>query len=629
MLPAVTPTHQPHRHHPKRFGPLARMLAGIGVGTLVCALPTVTASAAPTLAASASFATDSADSGSDAADSTATDSTATDSTAAEPADGTADSSASDSASSGVSPSDASAAPASTGVDASDGPAPLVGMSSDDVIADQYIVVLKEQSTASAGGKPAPSAAKLVGDAVARGKKLGAEVDDQYSHALEGYSATMSPSELAKVRDDPAVDYVQANQKYTSTTAEGSPTWGLDRVDQRNLPLKKQYYYTNTGKGVTAYVVDTGIRSTHLDFTTNVAGDAVDSRVSGGISEVAGEASTEDCDGHGTHVAGTVGGTYYGVAKEVHLVPVRVLNCKGESDSSTVAKGLDWIVGNHTTGPAVVNMSLTNDGGPDKVVENAVNRVIKDKVTVVIAAGNGNSKGVGVSACSVSPSNVKAAIVVGATTRSDRRATFSNFGSCVDVYAPGAEIESDWYTGDDVAAQLSGTSMATPHVTGAVALYLQKHPTASPAAVQKAIIAASTPNKVTNVSKAWPRRLLFAVQPVKPPAATTTPGQITSGTALLSGKKICSPNAAYCLTVRATDGKLVLKKGTRVIWASTKGGAAWTKLNTNGDLVSYNAYNQAAWSTKTGGTGPSTLFVRNTGKLALVSTASGKQTWTAP
>jgi len=510
------------------------------------------------------------------------------------------------------------------------PAPLIGATNPGAIPGEYLVMLKDQVGLRAAGVDGPSGpgggsgADQVAAAVDRGRRVGARVHARYRE-LGGYAATLGPEELEQVRNDPAVAYVAADQRYTTADVQPDADWGLDRIDQRGPELDGSYLYTNTGRGVTAYVVDTGVRSTHRDFTTALDGTSASGRVDGGTSRVDDGKGTQDCQGHGTHVAATIGGTVHGVAKEVSLTPVRVLDCHGSSTSSIVAGGLDWIVSHHAEGsPAVANLSLTNDGGADPVVEAAVERVIADGVTVVIAAGNGNAAGQGIAACSVSPSDVKAAIVVGATDRSDRRTGFSNYGACVDLYAPGLGITSAWADGDNRVATLSGTSMATPHVTGAVALYLENHPKATPAQVQSAILGAAQEDAVGRVSDAWPRRMLFAPQKVQAPAATPSRTSITSGTALLKGHSICSANRLYCLE-QTGDDLALNRPGGRRLWHTGRG-AAWTRLTDGGDLVSYNAYGQQVWSSGTSA-GASRLTVTNRGNLAIVD-ASGARVWTS-
>jgi subtilisin family serine protease len=269
------------------------------------------------------------------------------------------------------------------------------------------------------------------------------------------------------------------------------TWGLDRIDQRSLPLSTTYSYTTTGSGVNVYVIDTGIRRTHNDFG---------GRAFVGFDSVGDGRNTNDCNGHGTHVAGTIGGATWGVAKSVRLFAVRVLNCSGSGTTSGVISGVNWVTANRVK-PAVANMSL--GGGASSSLDTAVNNSINAGVTYAVAAGNSNTN-----AANQSPARVGAAITVGSSTSSDARSSFSNFGSVVDVFAPGSSIRSAWFTSNSATATLSGTSMASPHVAGVAARILQSSPGASPATVRNTIVNNATTNALSGIPVGTSNRLLF-------------------------------------------------------------------------------------------------------------------------
>jgi subtilisin family serine protease len=314
--------------------------------------------------------------------------------------------------------------------------------------------------------------------------MGGRVQHVYTEALSGFAVTLPTALADRLATLPGVVAIERDQPVQLSATQSDATWGLDRTDQRALPLSDSYSYTATGSGVTAYIIDTGIRLDHSDFGDRaVSGyDAVD----GG--------SANDCNGHGTHVAGTVGGSTYGVAKRVRLVAVRVLDCGGAGTTAGVIAGIDWVTTKHAAGaPAVANMSL--GGETSSALDAAVSRSISDGVTYAVAAGNGNIVGMPQDACDGSPSRVAAALTVAASDRTDKPASFSNYGSCVDLFAPGVNITSDWYTSSKATNTISGTSMSTPHVAGVAALYLQGHKSATPKKVSSAVKALATKDKV--------------------------------------------------------------------------------------------------------------------------------------
>ena len=356
----------------------------------------------------------------------------------------------------------------------------------DAEARRFIVVLRDDQA-----DPRAVAAE-------HARRFGAEVDFVYEHALKGYAATFRGGGAGQAAADGRVAFVEPDGEVTASTTQSGATWGLDRIDQRALPLNGTFVYTGTGTGVTAYVIDTGIRLGHAEF----GGRAVT-----GIDTIDGGAA-DDCHGHGTHVAGTVGGATYGVAKQVGLVAVRVLNCEGSGTNSGVIAGIDWVTADHHAGePAVANMSL--GGSASTALDAAVRRSIADGVSYAVAAGNGILNGLlPANACNYSPARVGEAMTVSATNRTDTKASWANYGSCVDWLAPGVEITSAWNTSDTATNTISGTSMATPHTAGVAALYLQGNPTASPATVQSTLRSLATTNVVKSPGSGTPNRLLF-------------------------------------------------------------------------------------------------------------------------
>jgi serine protease len=355
-------------------------------------------------------------------------------------------------------------------------APLLSAAPGQAIPGHYIVVLNDDFAPAAVAAEAGVSPRFV-----------------YTAAINGFAGPLNAGQLNALQRHPGVAWIEQDAVVTLDATQTNATWGLDRIDQRDLPLNGTYTYTPTGAGVRAYIIDTGIRRTHDDFG---------GRAQHGYTAISDGRGSDDCNGHGTHVAGTVGGTVWGVAKGATLVAVRVLDCNGSGTNSGVIAGMDWVTGNHVK-PAVANMSL--GGGASSTIDAAVDRMHNAGVTVVVAAGNSNAN-----ACNYSPARAPNAITVGATTSTDARASYSNYGSCLDLLAPGSSIRSAWHTSNTATNTISGTSMASPHVAGVAALYLQGSPSATPATVTNAIVGAATTGKVTSAGSGSPNRLLYSI-----------------------------------------------------------------------------------------------------------------------
>jgi len=369
----------------------------------------------------------------------------------------------------------------------------------EVVGGRYIAVFKEGQ----GG----TAAELA-------NRFGGKVRTTWSSALNGFSVEMSEVQARRLAADPRIAYVQPVTEVHMTDTQAGATWGLDRTDQRALPLDTKYTYATTASNVTAYILDTGIRTSHAEFG---------GRARVGFDAIGDGRNGQDCHGHGTHVAGTVGGATYGMAKQVKLVAVRVLNCQGSGTSEQIVNGINWVTQNAVK-PAVVNMSL--GGGANSAIDQAVRNSIASGITYAVAAGNGDAQGVQQDACTVSPARVGEAITVGAVDKTDTKASFSNYGTCVDIFAPGVSITSSTFASDTSTGAMSGTSMATPHVAGAAALHLAANPAATPLQVRNALVASATTGAVRNAYTGSPNTLLYvggtqtAPAPAPAPAPTT-------------------------------------------------------------------------------------------------------------
>ncbi|MBT2395398.1 S8 family peptidase [Streptomyces sp. ISL-100] len=354
------------------------------------------------------------------------------------------------------------------------------------ISDSWIVTLKDGTTAT--------------DAVAQQltHRGNGRLSHVYRSVLNGFSVKMTEAQARKLATDPHVALVEQDSVMSVSATQSNATWGIDRVDQRDLPLSGSYTYNTTASNVTVYVIDTGVRTSHSDFG---------GRASIGTDTVGDGQNGNDCNGHGTHVSATAAGSTYGIAKGAKIVGVRVLNCDGSGSTSGVISGVDWVT-NNAVKPAVANMSL--GGSANTSLDNAVKNSIASGISYALAAGNGNFFGQPQNACNSSPARVAEAITVGATDNTDKRASFSNYGSCLDLFAPGVNITSAWKDSNSATKTISGTSMASPHTAGAAALYLAANPSATPAQVRGALVNNATNGKVQDPKSGSPNKLLYTL-----------------------------------------------------------------------------------------------------------------------
>ncbi|GAB1042323.1 MAG: S8 family peptidase [Shewanella algae] len=366
------------------------------------------------------------------------------------------------------------------------------------IKDQYIVVFNTPAVINLNDPNGVSAyASSMGARLAN--EHGIEVRQNFGNSLNGVLVKANAAQIQSLLKDPNIKYVEQDQRVSiepmveADGDQGGATWGLDRIDQRDLPLNSNYHYDYDGSGVTAFVIDTGVRNTHNEFG---------GRASSGYDFIDNDNDSSDCNGHGTHVAGTIGGSTYGVAKNVNIVGVRVLNCSGSGTNSGVISGINWVK-NNAQGPSVANMSL--GGGASQALDDAVNAAVAAGISFVVAAGNDNSN-----ACNYSPARAANAVTVGSTTSTDSRSSFSNYGTCLDIYAPGSSITSAWYNSNSATNTISGTSMASPHVAGVAALYLAENPALSPTQLTNLLVSRASSGKVGDAKTGSPNKLLYSL-----------------------------------------------------------------------------------------------------------------------
>jgi subtilisin family serine protease len=455
-----------------------------------------------------------------------------------------------------------------------------------VIKDRYIVVLKDNAEGRRPGITAHLAAKF-----------GGTVTNEYGTAVRGFTVDLSEKAARRLAANPAVESVEQDRTVTMTDTrsgtQSGATWGLDRVDQRALPLGGSYAYPNTAADVTAYILDTGVRLSHSEFA---------GRARSGYDFIDKDVDASDCQGHGTHVAGTVAGKTYGVAKQAKIVSVRVLDCNGSGSYSAIIAGVDWVTKNAVK-PAVANMSLGGSGSSS--LDTAVKNSIASGVTYAVAAGNEKKD-----ACTVSPARQPDAITVGATDAKDARASYSNHGKCVDLFAPGSAVLSSTKASDTSSGTMSGTSMATPHVAGVAALYLSRNPTWTPAQVRTAMVADATPGKVTSAGSGSPNKLLYTgaigtttatpttpTMPSTPASPTTTPAgtlaTVTNATDVAIADKatveskltVANAAGAGSKTAKVTVSVKHTDRGDLAMWLVAPDGTVYkVKSSTSGDNV---------------------------------------------